>query len=47
MGKNILITGGTSGIGLAGASRIVEEGGKVMVTGRDLGKLAMYIKRAS
>ncbi|MGF6113960.1 SDR family oxidoreductase [Pseudomonas frederiksbergensis] len=32
-GKRILITGGTSGIGLAGAIRIVEEGGAVAVTG--------------
>ncbi|HDS1153081.1 TPA: SDR family oxidoreductase [Pluralibacter gergoviae] len=32
-GKRILITGGTSGMGLAGALRIVREGGKVAVTG--------------
>jgi NAD(P)-dependent dehydrogenase (short-subunit alcohol dehydrogenase family) len=32
-GKRVLITGGTSGIGLAGARRIVEEGGTVSVTG--------------
>ena len=32
-GKRILITGGTSGIGLATAKRIVEEGGDVAVTG--------------
>jgi NAD(P)-dependent dehydrogenase (short-subunit alcohol dehydrogenase family) len=32
-GKRILITGGTSGIGLATAKRIVEEGGEVAVTG--------------
>jgi NAD(P)-dependent dehydrogenase (short-subunit alcohol dehydrogenase family) len=31
--KRILITGGTSGIGLAGALRIAEEGGAVGVTG--------------
>ncbi|MBK5550302.1 MULTISPECIES: hypothetical protein [unclassified Pseudomonas] len=31
-GKRILITGGTRGIGLAGALRIVEEGGTVAVT---------------
>lgn len=33
-GKRILVTGGTSGIGLATAKRIVEEGGDVAVTGR-------------
>ncbi|MBX7526476.1 SDR family oxidoreductase [Qipengyuania vesicularis] len=32
-GKRILITGGTSGMGLAGAKLIVEEGGEVAVTG--------------
>jgi NAD(P)-dependent dehydrogenase (short-subunit alcohol dehydrogenase family) len=32
-GKRILITGGTSGMGLAGAKRITEEGGRVAVTG--------------
>ncbi|CAM3838128.1 SDR family oxidoreductase [Litorimonas haliclonae] len=32
--KNVLITGGSSGIGLATARRVTEEGGRVMVTGR-------------
>jgi NAD(P)-dependent dehydrogenase (short-subunit alcohol dehydrogenase family) len=32
-GKRILITGGSSGIGLVGAKRIVEEGGEVALTG--------------
>lgn len=32
-GKRILITGGTSGMGLAGALRIVSEGGDVAITG--------------
>jgi NAD(P)-dependent dehydrogenase (short-subunit alcohol dehydrogenase family) len=31
--KRVLITGGTSGMGLAGAKRIVAEGGTVIVTG--------------
>ena len=30
-GKRILITGGTSGMGLAGAQRIVTEGGHVAI----------------
>lgn len=34
-GKRVLITGGTSGIGLAGAKRIHEEGGDAIVTGTD------------
>lgn len=32
-GKRVLITGGTSGMGFAGAQRIVSEGGHVAVTG--------------
>ena len=32
-GKRILITGGTSGMGLAGAQRIVTEGGHVAIRG--------------
>jgi len=38
--KRILITGGTSGIGLAGARRVRTEGGDVAVTGTDEGRLA-------
>ncbi len=33
-GKFVLITGGSSGIGLAAARRIVAEGGTVFITGR-------------
>ena len=39
-GKRVLITGGTAGIGLAGARRIVEEGGQVIVTGRHPERIA-------
>jgi NAD(P)-dependent dehydrogenase (short-subunit alcohol dehydrogenase family) len=38
--KRILITGGTSGIGLAGACRVVAEGGRVAVTGLNAARLA-------
>ncbi|MFT4047971.1 MAG: SDR family oxidoreductase [Solimonas sp.] len=38
--KHVLITGGTSGIGLAGARRIVAEGGKTVVTGLDRSRVA-------
>lgn len=39
-GKAIVITGGSSGIGLATAQRIVAEGGRVLVTGTSAAKLA-------
>ena len=39
-GKTIVITGGSSGIGLATAQRIAEEGGRVLVTGTSADKLA-------
>jgi NAD(P)-dependent dehydrogenase (short-subunit alcohol dehydrogenase family) len=39
-GRHILITGGTSGMGLAGARRIVAEGGRVVVTGLNEVRLA-------
>ena len=34
-GKNVLVTGGTSGIGLAVAQAYAAEGARVVVTGRD------------
>jgi NAD(P)-dependent dehydrogenase (short-subunit alcohol dehydrogenase family) len=34
-GKTVLVTGGSSGIGLAVARRIADEGGRVVITGRD------------
>ncbi|MGW5453167.1 glucose 1-dehydrogenase [Nocardia sp. NPDC003979] len=38
-GKIALVTGGSSGMGLAAARRLIEEGGRVVVTGRDKGRL--------
>ena len=39
-GKRVLITGGTSGIGLAGARMIAAEGGRVALTGTNARRLA-------
>ena len=43
-GKRVLITGGTSGMGLAGAQRIVSEGGEVAITGLNETRLAEACK---
>lgn len=39
-GRSFIVTGGTSGIGLAGVRRIVAEGGRVLLTGTSPDKLA-------
>ena len=44
-GKVALITGGTSGIGLATAKRFVQEGAFVFITGRTQSKLIMRSRR--
>ena len=44
-GKVILITGGTDGLGAALADRLVEEGARVAVCGRDPGRLAITEQR--
>ena len=38
--KRIVITGGTGGIGQGLAKRFIDEGAKVLITGRDQGKLS-------
>jgi NAD(P)-dependent dehydrogenase (short-subunit alcohol dehydrogenase family) len=43
-GKTALITGGTSGIGLATAQRFAAEGAHVFITGRDQQRLANAVK---
>ncbi|KAF0847810.1 glucose 1-dehydrogenase [Nocardia caishijiensis] len=43
-GKIALVTGGSSGMGLAAARRLIEEGGQVVVTGRDKGRLEAAVE---
>jgi len=43
-GKNILVTGGTSGIGFATAKRLKSEGAKVLVTGTNAERLDVAAK---
>jgi NAD(P)-dependent dehydrogenase (short-subunit alcohol dehydrogenase family) len=43
-GKIVLVTGGNSGIGLAAAKRIADEGGTVIITGRDGEKLKKVVQ---
>lgn len=42
--KVVLVTGGNSGIGLATAKRLAEEGARVLITGRDQNSLKMAVE---
>src|SRR5580658_3199937 len=44
-GKVAVVTGGTSGIGLATAQRFVNEGAYVFITGRDQSRIDEAIKK--
>lgn len=44
-GKRVLVTGGSSGIGFAVAKRITDEGGRVIITGRNQTNLDAAVKK--
>ncbi|MCF2526136.1 SDR family NAD(P)-dependent oxidoreductase [Yinghuangia soli] len=46
-GKIVLVTGGTSGMGLATAARLLDEGAHVIITGRDKARLDRTVEELS
>jgi NAD(P)-dependent dehydrogenase (short-subunit alcohol dehydrogenase family) len=46
-GRAALITGGSSGIGLATAARLLREGARIIVNGRDAARLRVALERLS
>lgn len=42
-GRNVIITGGTSGLGLATAKALTSRGAQVIITGRSPGKGDKYV----
>ena len=46
-GQGALVTGGTSGIGKAAAARLIEEGARVLIAGRDPQRLAAALAELS